>query len=111
MLEKEGEHNVMNLFRDVVGQSIPGMRADSFLEDEECARTALSCHLGDGSPLPGDASCLVVRGLPEGWELMCSSDCASAVPVSIFDEGGICPPDTWAAGVAPSLDSLALVVL
>ena len=25
-------------------------------------------------------------------------------------EGGICPPDTWAAGVAPSLDSLALVV-
>ena len=27
-----------------------------------------------------------------------------------FDEGGSCPPDTWAAGVALSLDSLALVV-
>ena len=24
--------------------------------------------------------------------------------------GGICPPDVWAAGVAPSFDSLALVV-
>ena len=27
---------------------------------------------------------------------------------SLFEEGGNCPPDTWAAGVAPSLDSLAL---
>ena len=30
---------------------------------------------------------------------------------SVFVEGGICPPDTWAAGVAPSLHSFALVVL
>ena len=28
-----------------------------------------------------------------------------------FADGGTCPPDSWAAGVAPSLDSLALVVL
>ena len=33
------------------------------------------------------------------------------MPFSLFAEGGICPPDTWAAGVAPSLDSPALVVL
>ena len=29
---------------------------------------------------------------------------------SCFDEGGICPPDSWAAGVLPSLDSPARVV-
>ena len=28
-----------------------------------------------------------------------------------FAEEGTCPPDTWAAGVAPSSDSLAPVVL
>ena len=37
------------------------------------------------------------------------SFCSAFFPC--FVEGGICPPDAWAADVAPSLDSLALVVL
>ena len=35
--------------------------------------------------------------------------CFSSAPSPCLLGGGICPPDTWAAGVAPSLDSLALV--
>ena len=42
--DEEGEHNVMNLFLEVVGQTSSGMRVASFLEDEELARRALSCH-------------------------------------------------------------------
>ena len=38
------------------------------------------------------------------WEHFCFQQYL----VSLFEEGGNCPPDTWAAGVAPSLDSLAL---
>ena len=37
--------------------------------------------------------------------------CFSSAFLSLFVEDGICLPDTWAAGVAPSFDSLALVVL
>ena len=43
--DEEGEHNALNLFLDVVAQSSSGMPVGSFLEDEELARTALSCHL------------------------------------------------------------------
>ena len=42
--DEEGEHNVMNLFLEVEGQTSSGMRVASFLEDEELARRALSCH-------------------------------------------------------------------
>ena len=38
----EGEHNVLNLFLDVVAQSSAGTPVGSFFEDEERARTALS---------------------------------------------------------------------
>ena len=44
--DEEGEHNVLNLFLDVVGQSSLGMLVGCFLEDKKLARTALSCHLG-----------------------------------------------------------------
>ena len=43
--DEEVEHNVLNLFVDVVEQSSSGTQVESFLEDEELARTALSCHL------------------------------------------------------------------
>ena len=43
--DEEGEHNVLNLFLDVVKRSSPGMQVERFLENEELARTALSCHL------------------------------------------------------------------
>ena len=36
------------------------MLVESFLEDEELARTALSCHLPLDLFLPGDARCMVV---------------------------------------------------
>ena len=42
--DEEGEPNVMNLFLEVVAQTSSGMRVASFLEDEELARRALSCH-------------------------------------------------------------------
>ena len=31
-------------------------------------------------------------------------------PLSLFEEGGICPPDTWAAGVAPRVYTGSVVV-
>ena len=38
--------------------------------------------------------------------------CAEVIEVFFLSaDGRICPPDTWAEGVAPSLDSLALAVL
>ena len=43
--DEEVEHDAWNLFVDNVGQSRSGMLVVSFLEDEELARTALSCHL------------------------------------------------------------------
>ena len=36
--------------------------------------------------------------------------CFSSAFFSIFDEGGVCDPDTMAGGVAPSSDSLALLL-
>ena len=42
--ERKG-HIVLSLFLDVVEQISLGMPVESFLEDEEFARTALSCHL------------------------------------------------------------------
>ena len=39
------EHNAWNLFLVVVEQSRSRMLVDSFVEDEELGRTALSCHL------------------------------------------------------------------
>ena len=43
--DEEGDHNVLNLFLDVVGQSGSGMPVESFFEDDELARTTVSCHL------------------------------------------------------------------
>ena len=43
--DEEGEHNVSNLFLDVVGQISSGMLVGGFLEDKELARGALCCHL------------------------------------------------------------------
>ena len=42
--DEEGEHDAWDFFLEVVGQSRSGMLVDSFLEDGELARTALSCH-------------------------------------------------------------------
>ena len=42
--DEEEEHTVWNLFPGSCGAK-SGMRAESCLEDEELARTALSCHL------------------------------------------------------------------
>ena len=44
-VDEEGEHNAWNLFLDVAAQDSLGMLVERFLEDEELARTALSCHL------------------------------------------------------------------
>ena len=43
--DNEGEHNASNLFPDVVAQDGRGMLVESFLEDGEFVRTAVSCHL------------------------------------------------------------------
>ena len=43
--DEKGEHSVLNLFQEVVGQSLSGMLVEGFLEEEELARGALSCHL------------------------------------------------------------------
>ena len=84
---------------------------ESFFEDEELARTALSRQL------PMDLLC---QESHVAWQ---SADCQKVGNAvlkllcfctglfSLVDEGGIFPPDTCAAGVAPSSDSLALVVL
>ena len=45
LFREECEHSAWNLFVDVVASDSPGTLVDSFLEDEELARTALSCHL------------------------------------------------------------------
>ena len=42
--DEEDEHNVLNLFLDVVAQSGSGVLVESPLEYERLARTALSCH-------------------------------------------------------------------
>ena len=42
--DEEGEHNVLNLFLDVVSPNSSGVLVESSLEDERLARTALSCH-------------------------------------------------------------------
>ena len=45
-VNEEGGRNVLNHFLVVVGQSRSCMLVESFLEEEEeLARTALSCHL------------------------------------------------------------------
>ena len=80
-------------------------------DDEELAKRALSCHL------PFHLSCQEMHAV--WW----SEDCwkaendvlklaeLPAVPFFLlFAEGGNCPPDTWAAGVAPCVHSPALVV-
>ena len=43
--DEEGEHNVWNCFQEVLASDSPGMLLESFFEDEELTRTALSCHL------------------------------------------------------------------
>ena len=43
--DEEGEHNVLNLFLEVVGQSRSVMLVESFVDEEELAKTARSCHL------------------------------------------------------------------
>ena len=43
--DEEDEHNAWNLFLEVEGQSLLDMLVESFLENEELAGTALSCHL------------------------------------------------------------------
>ena len=42
---EEDEHNAWNLSLGVVGHSRSGIRVEGFLQDEELARTARSCHL------------------------------------------------------------------
>ena len=39
---------------------------------------------------------------------MLKGTCFSSALFALFAEGGTCLPDTWAAGVAPSLDTPAL---
>ena len=58
----------------VVEQSGPGMSVESFFEEGELSWTALSCHLAMDLPLPGEASCFVVRGLLE-----CVKLCAEVI--------------------------------
>ena len=81
------------------------MPVEGFLEDEALARAALSCHLSMD---------LLCREMLDAWK---SNDCWKVginvlkAPFFLVCEGGICRPNTWAAGVAPSLDSVALVAL
>ena len=44
LLSEEGEHSAWNLSLDAVAPDSPGTLVESFPEDEELARTALSCH-------------------------------------------------------------------
>ena len=43
--DEDDKHNAWNLSLEVAEQSRSGTRVDSFFEDMELARTALSCHL------------------------------------------------------------------
>ena len=58
--DEEGEHTVLNLFLEVVGQGRSGRLVESLLDDEELARTALWLSSFVGCPVPGDAGCLAV---------------------------------------------------
>ena len=58
--DEEGEHHVLNLFLDVVEQSNLGMLVENFpLRRGNCKDSSVLSS-GDGSPVPRDASCLVV---------------------------------------------------
>ena len=78
---------------------------------EELARRALSCHLSM------DLLCLEMSDAwqsEDSWKV--GQDVLKWLGFSsalclCFAGGEICPPDTRAAGAAPGLDSLALVVL
>ena len=78
------------------------MLVDSFFEDEELTRTALSCHLSM------DLLCQEMRAAWKSWACrkvgnkMLKWRCALAVLSSLLRKGGICPPDNWDAGVAQS---------
>ena len=103
------------------------MLAKSFFEDEELALTALGCHLSMNLFLPEHARLSRVTS-EFSWQSDGKSHlaflwaarvgrrglkqpCFSDACFPCFVEGRVCPPDTWAAGVAPGLDSPALVVL
>ena len=101
---------------------VMGMLAKSFLEDEELARTALGCHLSMNLFLPDARLSRVTREFSWQSDGGCTSHlaflwaarvgrrglkqpCFSDACFPCFVEGGICPPDTWAAGVAPGSDT------
>ena len=92
--------------RPVSGRDSAGGRAS-----EEVLRKVQRQGRVPGCVVSAETQLLVQFGLPEGGNW-----CAEVIllwqrPFSLFDEGGICPTDTWAAGAAPSLDSPVLVVL
>ena len=98
--DEEEKHGAWNLFLEVVVKSV-GHAGGKFFEDEEFSTTALSWHLS-----MMDLSCQEMQAASQ------SEDCQKVRnDVLKFSEEGICPPDTRAAGVAPSSDSLALVLL
>ena len=66
------EHNVESLSLHVIGLSWSGENVSLFLEDWEPARVALSCHVGLGCVVPGNARGLVV-GLPLPGRTHCHS--------------------------------------
>ena len=75
--DEEDEHNACDCFPEVVGHSSSGMLVESFLGDEELARTAvifqwMSCA----------RKCKLLGSLRTAGrqETMCCSDCASAAP-------------------------------
>ena len=86
------------------------MLVDSFLEDEELTRTALSCHLSM------DLLCQEMRAAWKSWACrkvgnkMLKWRCALAVLFSLLRKGGICLQTTGML-VLHRVDSLALVVL
>ena len=100
-----------------VAQNSPGMLVEKFLEDEELARIAPSCHLSMNlfcQEMHAFQWCRVcVFGVVRRWPYKssdrvvgCQSWETCLAPATL---GGVCLPDTWAARFAPSLDSLALV--
>ena len=81
--DEEDEDDAWNLLLDIVGQSYSGMLVVSFLEDEEFARTALSCHL---------VMDILCQEMQAAWqsedcrrEMMCWSDSVFSSAFFLFD--------------------------
>ena len=115
---------------DTVAQGSLDMLVESFFADEELARTADLSSFDESQTVCVVCRMVIARltsptvAVHVIWPLLwaarvgrcglkqpCFCDACFLFFFIVFHEGGICPPDTWAAGVAQSLDSLALVVL